>query len=653
VLIYELVRTARRGRYVLLRWVYALTLLLVLGFVSARWSEPMAFHGGITPGDFAQMRAAQATRFAEAFFSIFICVQVFAVVLLTPAYAAGTIADERDRKTLEFLLATDLRNREIVLGKLMACIANTGMLVLTGLPILSLVQLLGGVDPNLVLAGYALTGLTVISLASVSILISVYSTKARDAIVLSYLALLAFLMFTFMVHTALEHARAAPRGFFLPIPFPVAPPKPEPWEFVLERLLTGNPVILVNELKNNWDRKIPLATVIPSLLGTYAVLHGTVALVAVTWAVRRLRLAALSSKRMKPLKKERTARHWARPSIGRTPMVWKEVYAEPGMAFNGFGKAIMAIIVIVSFAPPLWLAAVFVDEHWLGLASRPRAYQWQQLPRDINIWVRVVGTTVATLTLLGVAVRAAGGVTGERDRHTFDSLVSTQLEARDILYGKWVGAMLSVRWAWIWLGFVWGVGVWLGGLDVVTLPWLVLIWSVYAACFACLGQRFSITSSSTLRATLLTLGTFGLLCFGHWLPGWCVVSSNMPLSRSDPGGWFLDLQIFGLTPPMALGWFAFGGNEIGGANLVHRYGGPEPLAVLIAIVIGLCIWGQGAGWLWVTNQRLLAQRLGRKGHTLFLRWTDPWVERPLPAMSRPASPSSTTPGGQNDSQPKA
>ena len=33
--------------------------------------------------------------------------------MLTPAYVAGAISEEKDRKTLEFLLATDLRNREI------------------------------------------------------------------------------------------------------------------------------------------------------------------------------------------------------------------------------------------------------------------------------------------------------------------------------------------------------------------------------------------------------------------------------------------------------------------------------------------------------------------------------------------------------------
>ena len=77
---------------------------------------------------------------------------------------AGSIAEEKDRKTLEFLLATDLRNREIILSKLGARLANLLLFILTGLPILSILQFLGGVDPNLVLAGFAATFLTMAGL---------------------------------------------------------------------------------------------------------------------------------------------------------------------------------------------------------------------------------------------------------------------------------------------------------------------------------------------------------------------------------------------------------------------------------------------------------------------------------------------------------
>src|SRR5262249_15196445 len=139
------------------------------------------------------LTARQMSRFAEAFFLTFMSVQFAAVLLLTPAYTTSAIAEEKDRQTLEFLLATDLRNREIVLGKLAARLANLVLFVLTGLPVLSLTQFWGGVDPDLVLVGFAATGLTLVGLAGLSILLSVYARKPRDAIVLTYLAAMAYL----------------------------------------------------------------------------------------------------------------------------------------------------------------------------------------------------------------------------------------------------------------------------------------------------------------------------------------------------------------------------------------------------------------------------------------------------------------------------
>ena len=88
----------------------------------------------------------------------------------------------KERRTLDFLLATDLHSHEIILGKLAARLGTLLLVLLVGLPILSLLQLLGGVDPNLVVAGYAFLLFTVLSLAAASVLISVYARRSRSAV---------------------------------------------------------------------------------------------------------------------------------------------------------------------------------------------------------------------------------------------------------------------------------------------------------------------------------------------------------------------------------------------------------------------------------------------------------------------------------------
>ena len=65
--------------------------------------------------------------------------------------------------------------------------------MVTGLPILSFLQFLGGVDPDLVLASFAVVGLSVVGLASVGILNSVVYRRPRDAIAMTYLMAIGYI----------------------------------------------------------------------------------------------------------------------------------------------------------------------------------------------------------------------------------------------------------------------------------------------------------------------------------------------------------------------------------------------------------------------------------------------------------------------------
>ena len=57
------------------------------------------------------------------------------------------IANEKQRKTLHYLLSSRLTSGEIVLGKLLARMLHVAVFLAIGLPIMSLLTLFGGVDP--------------------------------------------------------------------------------------------------------------------------------------------------------------------------------------------------------------------------------------------------------------------------------------------------------------------------------------------------------------------------------------------------------------------------------------------------------------------------------------------------------------------------
>src|SRR5947209_3040403 len=185
VFFYDLIRAARRRRSFLFRTLYAGLLFVLIAWIYLVWITER--RGGSIP-------TREMANFAASFFYPFLLVQFTLAVLLTPATVASAIAEEKDRKTLEFILTTDLRDREIVVGKLAARLANLTLLILTGLPILSLLQFLGGVDPGLMFTGFAATGLTMVSLAGLSIFNSVLAKRPRDAIALTYLAAVGYLL---------------------------------------------------------------------------------------------------------------------------------------------------------------------------------------------------------------------------------------------------------------------------------------------------------------------------------------------------------------------------------------------------------------------------------------------------------------------------
>ena len=152
VFYYELIRTGRQRSTFLFRCLYAAVVGCTL---------TMMYVGWIDDGKDTTVGTNELARFGIAFFHTFVSIQYVVVVLLTPVYVGGAIAIEKERKTLEFLLATDLRNREILFGKLIVRVMWLLTFVLAGLPLLALVQLFGGVDPEQLIASFVATVVTV------------------------------------------------------------------------------------------------------------------------------------------------------------------------------------------------------------------------------------------------------------------------------------------------------------------------------------------------------------------------------------------------------------------------------------------------------------------------------------------------------------
>jgi len=104
------------------------------------------------------------------------------VIVLTPLYAAGSIADEKERGTLDFLLSSPLPHYQILLGKLLARLAFVGSILAVGWPVLMLTFLFGGVDFEHLLGGFAISAVTAIFLANWGIMLACMKKNFRETL---------------------------------------------------------------------------------------------------------------------------------------------------------------------------------------------------------------------------------------------------------------------------------------------------------------------------------------------------------------------------------------------------------------------------------------------------------------------------------------
>ena len=103
----------------------------------------------------AQVRLTAEVQYTS-FLDLYLFVAALEFVMLIcimPAITAGSISGERERKTLELLMATKMRPWEIVVGKLMASLSTMALLVASSFPVIAMVFVYGGITLSDLLVG--------------------------------------------------------------------------------------------------------------------------------------------------------------------------------------------------------------------------------------------------------------------------------------------------------------------------------------------------------------------------------------------------------------------------------------------------------------------------------------------------------------------
>jgi ABC-type transport system involved in multi-copper enzyme maturation permease subunit len=609
VFTYEITRLGRRRLTFILRLLYVLGVLGLLALMYLAWLEDIGYFSG---RGLDRVPSERLSNFATTFFYAFIGVQYAVVVLLTPAYVAGTVADEKERKTLEFLLATDLRNREIIFGKVAARVTNLLMFVLAGLPVIAFMQLFGGIDPDQLLATTAATVLTVVGLSALSVAFSVAMRRPRDAIALTYLAIVVYAVgsamlawYVFGVQMYLSRIGTTPE-FFLGYEIDMLV-LIDGVKVVTDWLAAGNVLYVLPSLLNPFAGGATQSAVGTALF-RYSVFWGAATALFLGYSVWRLRAVALyqSYGAPKQASRGRAARAAkARPAVGDDPMFWKEVFVESGVR----GGCIVWLMVLVVVGIVFMFPVMFVYMAFINPSSGwSTARLWEEFTDSMNGWCRGVTGVVGFLLMMAAAVRGAGAVSGERDRDTWVSLMSTPLTAWEMLRAKWLGCLLGLRGGYFLLLAVWAMTLAVGAVDPPMILVTILFTAVYVSAFAWIGILNSITSRTTLIATVRALMISLFLAGGFWLfIGLCC---GIPLSIIG-GSRDLDFLAYaaslllGSTPPFVMGWLPLMGYERNDMGLFHwdESYSLGPLAPLLGFFLWFGLnWALGL-WSWQAFQR--------------------------------------------------
>ncbi|HUU53548.1 MAG TPA: hypothetical protein VMY87_01405 [Armatimonadota bacterium] len=144
---------------------------------------PLTLEGGTLGGG--------ALETGRVTFAVLAHTQLTLILLILPAYAAGAITMEREKRTLEMLRATLVTPFDVVTGKLAVILAVGLVLLLTSLPVASWCILLGGIAPEEVFYTYSYLFAVAAFASALGMMCSARGKRSMGAVVGAYGALIA------------------------------------------------------------------------------------------------------------------------------------------------------------------------------------------------------------------------------------------------------------------------------------------------------------------------------------------------------------------------------------------------------------------------------------------------------------------------------
>jgi ABC-type transport system involved in multi-copper enzyme maturation permease subunit len=497
----ELVRTARRQRYYLLRVAYGFALLLLIWGDYAALVE-LAEGRGSTPS------IAEIADFAVRTFGSFAGFQLATILVLVPPLFGAVIADEKQRKTIHYLMASQLSSGEIVFDKLAARLLHVGVFILLGLPVISLLTLFGGVAWEYVVVAYVGTCSTTFFAAAMATLVSTFARRVRQGVLIAYVLEFAWLIVPSVADPLCRFAFPRVYLWFRPVNDWVQATSPLFVLFTAARrrmrrgiFLGGTGVMLDPFL---WMVGLQLAAGVFFLL---------VAMMQLRPTFRRQETSARRLAWFGP--RQRPSRWLRRPACGEDAMLWKERHCVRTDVFTKLFVLPATIILTVGV-----ILASGLDDNVVRCFNElvRTGYPSPSFARsELNDTLRAISPYSIALWLLAVAGATASRVTGEREEDTWVSLLSTPLSGWEILRGKGLGAVWDLRGLGALLGLFWLIVLAAGGVHPLGFLLALLVVALLTWFVVTLGMYVSLSARTTSRAITTVIVVLVFLNGGYFV----------------------------------------------------------------------------------------------------------------------------------------
>lgn len=529
----------RRLRFYLQRVVFVLVLF---SLVCTTWALIAGVQSVRNLGDLS--------RFGSLVFQIVVPIELAITMFLSSVSAASSVAHEKDRRTLDLLLLTQLSNFQVVMGKLTSSLIGNIGLILSALPLLLLIVFIGGVGLYQVGMVTALILITTLWCGALANMVAFWREKTFQTLAITFLGIFGWLVFCELVQAGvipgmlpnwaslLSPVRAM---WLLCQPILSSEAQLSLGNWVVPGGVAGGHCILglaaffmLNGITivrlRSWNPSQQLRPQVPDSDEDYSVASPAAEATAGSWKVRPPR------------------------PMWNNPVLWREVRTW------AYGRKLLLIRLSYLLLFLIAVAAL----HWS--VESGVALQRSRLSEELLPTTAKVLAPFFVVSFIMINALAVNSITNERDAQALDLLLATQISPPQFVIGKIVGILYvtkeMVLLPILLVGYLW----WQGALStencLLTMVGLLVI-DLFAAM---LGIHCGMIHSHSRTAIGTSMGTLFFLFLGIGTCMTIMMSLRGSFAQQLPpflaiilgGGTGLFVAMGSRNPSPAIGLAAFG-----------------------------------------------------------------------------------------------